>query len=512
MVSKKEDRLEDLLTKCRGFLRGKLDFVGNRNAVLMLVFLKFAQRNFIMCQHEIIMTEGVGELDNPELYEKAGVLYLETESTWNYVVQNVSSPDIALIVDRAFELTEKNNECLKGVFIPDFFSSMKIEPEILRAFIECVDSISEVETESGDIIGRVYEFFIRNYAMDERKIRGEYFTPKSIVELMVELIEPYEKVLYDPCFGTGGLFVQSVKLSEKIKSENTNLEIYGQEISTEIWRLAKLNLILRGIKADLGQKCVSVFTEDIHPDVKADFILANPPFNNRAWKNEIDFLHDKRFVGYDLIKSANANYGWILHIISKMSEDGVAGVILSNSAFNSEEDFLIRRSLVEQDKIEAIIVLPREMFYSTDISVALWIFNNNKNYKKTSEKTFKDRVNQVLFVDLRNWTQVRLNKNFVGFDENQIGKVKELFNAWRYENGNYSDISELCKSVSLDDIRKQNYNLSSSKYIDFEHKKSGDNFEKEMADLILELKEIKREEEENFELLKKSVESLGYEL
>jgi len=383
--------------------------------------------------------------------------------------------------------------------------------EKLRAFIESVDLISDVAGE--DIIGRVYEFFITHYAMDERKIRGEYFTPKSIVELMVELIEPFENSVYDPCFGTGGLFIQSAKLSQSAIN-NENLKLYGQEINSEMWRLAKLNLAMHGINADLGQKCVSVFTEDVHSGLKMDYILANPPFNLRSWLMDIDFEKDKRFFGYDLTKCANANYCWILHILSKLNENGVAGIVLSNSPLNSEEDYLIRKSLIEQDKIEAIIVFPREMFYSTDISVSLWIFNNNKKEKQVRGKILKDRSNQVLFVDLRSWNHIKNDGNFVCFDEEQIKKVKEIFNLWRLKNqqAEYCDVPELCKSASIDEIRKQNYNLVPSKYIDFEHKKAEMNFEEEMYNLISVLNEIKNEEAKSFKQLSNAIASLGYEL
>lgn len=513
MVNKKEDRLDDLLAKCRGFLRGKLDFVENRNAVLMLVFLKFAQDKFIKRQHEIIMEFGVEALDNIELYEKENVLYLDSNSTWSYIVQNSGSDDIAKFMDMALAAIEKNNKTLEGVFVPKFFSSLNIEPVKLRVFIECVDSITDVVSGSDDIIGRVYEFFIKHYAMDERKIRGEYFTPKSVVELMVELIEPFENSVYDPCFGTGGLFIQSAKLSQRVR-RNGNLKLYGQEINREMWRLAKLNLAIQGINADLGQKCVSVFSEDIHAGIKMDYILANPPFNLRSWEVEINFEKDERFLGYDLTKCANANYCWILHILSKLSENGVAGIILSNSPLNSEEDFSVRKSLIEQDKIEAIIVFPREMFYSTDISVSLWIFNNNKKERQLKSKSLKDRSNKVLFIDLRSWTQVRSEGNFVCFEEEQIQRVKEIFDLWRfeYQKSEYFDIPELCKIVSIDDIRKQNYNLIPSKYIDFEHKKFEMNFDEEITDLILELEGIKKEEDESFKRLTNVIKSLGYEI
>ncbi|MBR6164090.1 N-6 DNA methylase [bacterium] len=508
MLNKKEDRLDDILSKCRSFLRGKLDYVENRNAVLMLVFLKFAQDKFIARQHEIIMTEGVGALDDIDLYHRANVLYLEQCATWNYIVQNSSSSEIAKLVDEALSSTEKNNPVLEGVFLKGFFSSLDIEPEKLRAFIESVDLISDVAGE--DIIGRVYEFFITHYAMDERKIRGEYFTPKSIVELMVELIEPYENIVYEPCFGTGGLFVQSSKFSKKVKSGA--LGLFGQEINKEMWRLTKLNLALHGIQADLGQKCASVFLEDIHPTLKSDYILANPPFNQRSWRDGVDFLNDKRFSGFDFSKSPNGNYAWLLHILSKLNEGGVAGVILSNSPLNSEEEYLIRKSIVEGDKIEAIIVLPREMFYSTDISVSLWILNNNKKQGQKGGKIYRDRTEQVLFMDLRTWTQNRRDGNFVVLDEAQIEKIKEIFGSWRYESGVYSDIPELCASASLEAIRAQNYNLVPSRYIDFEHKNTDLNFEKEMSEIIEELREIKSENEKCFSLLKNAVESFGYDL
>ena len=276
----------------------------------------------------------------------------------------------------------------------------------LSSLIDTINNINTIEDKGHDIVGRVYEYFLGNFAIAEGKGKGEFYTPKSIVNLIANMIEPYKGKIYDPACGSGGMFVQSMKFINAHNGNKKDISIYGQEYTATTYKLAKMNLAIRGISANLGDVPADTFAKDQHKDLKADFIMANPPFNQKDWRGVNELLDDPRWSGYDVPPTSNANYGWILNMVSKLSQNGVAGFILANGALSGGgEEYKIRKKLIENDLVESIVILPRNLFYTTDISVTLWILNANKKQREFEQngkiKIHRDRTNEILFMDLR---------------------------------------------------------------------------------------------------------------
>jgi type I restriction enzyme M protein len=431
--------LEQVLWNCRVVLRNKCNKPDNRDAVLALIFLKFAGDKFEKRRNEIIAEKGKVPvfLEKPAFYLASNVFYLNETSRWPYIVKNASDDRIAVILDQAMADIEDKNESLKGALPQRFFSSLGVSGNDIKALVDEINKISEERFHEKDLIGRVYEYFLQQFAMDEAKEKGEFYTPKAIVNLIAELIEPYKGRIYDPCCGSGGMFVQSLKFVESHHGNKSEVSVYGQESDPDTYRLAKMNLAIRGISNNLGEKNASSFTDDLHKDLKVDFIMANPPFNLKNWRGANQLTVDPRWAGYGTPPVSNANYAWILHMLSKLDvTNGIAGFLLANGALGADsEEYNIRKQLIENDKIEAIIVLPREMFYSTDISVTLWILNNNKKAKTLNERALRDRRNEVLFIDLRTWNKNIYEKSYVTFDDAQIAAVKKIYNDWQGAGG-----------------------------------------------------------------------------
>ncbi|MBB4825015.1 type I restriction enzyme M protein [Sporosarcina luteola] len=512
----KEKKLEDILFDCRNVLRGKVEQADNRNAVMGLVFLKFAGDKFEARRNELIEEYGDNQifLNKPAFYLAENVFYLEETSRWTYITKNAGDNKIANILDQAMADIEKDNKPLQGALPQKFYSGLRVEVKTLKSLIDTVNQISEERFNEKDLIGRVYEYFLQHFAIDERKEKGEFYTPKSIVDLIAELIEPYEGKIYDPCCGSGGMFVQSVKFVENHNGNKINISVYGQESSPATYRLAKMNLAIRGIASDLGERNASSFLNDQHKDMKVDFIMANPPFNLKNWRDEDELTSDARWDGYGTPPVSNANYAWILHMLSKLDvTNGIAGFLLANGALGAEgEEANIRKMLVENNKVEAIFVLPRDMFYSTDISVTLWIINNNKKARVLNGRKLRDREEEILFVDLRRWNQNIYEKSYVMFDEQQILDIKKIYNSWQSINfeDEYSNIPELCRSVHKNEIREKGYSLVPSKYIEFIDRDLEIDFEAEMAKIQSDMQRILNEEKESQTMLQDAFRGIGY--
>ena len=510
---KKEKRtgLEAILWKCANILRTK-EKSDNRKAVLGLVFLKFVGDKFAQRQEEIKQMPDFDEiyLEMPQFYLSQNVFFLNETSRWNYIINNASQSNIATIIDQAMKDIEDTNPTLKGALDLNFYAPLNLETSKLKSLIDEINKISENNFHDKDLIGRVYEYFLSIFSIYEGKA-GEYYTPKPIVELLTELIEPYSGRIYDPCCGSGGMFVQSYKFLEAHNKEKAKLFVFGQEENSTTYKLAKMNLAIRGIPNDLGNKAISTFTEDLHKDKKMNYIIANPPFNLKDWYSTTG--QNCRFtLGGKLITppESNANYAWILHIINKLDvNNGIAGFLLANGALSAEQS--IRQKLIVEDKVEAIMILPREMFYSTDISVTAWIVNNNKKAKILNGRQLRDRTDEVLFVDLRSWNHNKFEKKFVTFEDAQIKKVKEIYNNWQdFDRSKYHDIPELCKSVTKEELAQKDYSLVPSKYIEFVDKDLDINYEKEMARIQNEMKELLKEEKKTQQMLKDAFEGIGY--
>src|SRR5699024_10828557 len=333
---------------------------------------------------------------------------------------------------------------------PDnYFSRLGLDKTKLASLIDKISEIDTIKDGSTDIVGRVYEYFLSKFALKEGKGKGEFYTPKTIVNLIAEMIEPYRGIIYDPACGSGGMFVQSVKFIEAHHGDKKEVSIYGQEYTNTTYKLAKMNLAIRGISANLGEKAADTFAQDQHKDLKADFIMANPPFNQKDWRGADELIDDPRWLGYEVPPKSNANYGWILNIVSKLSENGVAGFILAKGALSGGGDeYKIRKKLIENDLVEAIVILPRNMFYTTDISVTLWILNKNKmgGVKDTGDekRIQRNRKGQVLFMDLRQMGEP-FEKKFIQFADADIRKITDTYHQWQSEE--IEDVPEYCYSA-----------------------------------------------------------------
>ena len=522
-----EISLESILWNCRNELRGIGGTDNKRDAVIGLVFLKFAGDKFYKRRYEIEVECGDDEglleilLEKASSYNAHNVFYLRETSRWEHIKKNASANDIAVIVDTAMKDIEDDNPSLKGALPQRFYVPLNIPKENFKGLIDEVSKIDESRFDDEDLIGRVYEYFLQTYAVAGDKEDGEFYTPACAVKLIAELIEPYSGVVYDPCCGSGGMFVQSVKFVESHHGNKSNISIIGQEKTAVTWRLAKMNLAIRGISHNLGDKPASTFLDDRHLDKKVNFIMANPPFNLKKWRGEDELTDDYRWRGYGVPPAANANYAWILHMLSKLDvTDGIAGFLLANGALNSNSvEGGIRKQLIKNDKVEAIVVLPRDMFYTTDISVTLWIISNNKKARPLNGRQLRNRQNEVLFVDLRRWdsnveeyiidTVKKTKKRKVVFTDLQIAKIKKIYTSWQ-TGENYDDVPELCQSATKNEIAAQNYSLAPSKYIKFINRDLDIDYTSEMARIQDEMRLLMVSEKLSQSMLEDAFRGIGY--
>lgn len=530
--------LEDVLWDCRVSLRGVGSLDKNRDAVISLVFLKFAGDKFKKCREQIIKEYGdiPAFVEKPSFYNAENVFYLKETARWTYIVDHASQNDIAVIIDQAMADIENDNPSLAGALSKNLFSTLGADKNKIKGLIDSVNRIDEKRFHEEDLIGRVYEYFLQIYAASGTKEDGEFYTPASIVKLIAEIIEPYYGVVYDPCCGSGGMFVQSMKFVDKHNGNRDKISVIGQESVQETWRLCKMNLAIRGIAHNLGKTNASTFTDDQHKDKKVDYIMANPPFNLKNWRTENELINDARWSGYceTAPRVSNANYAWILHMISKLDVNhGIAGFLLANGALGDSDDAEIRKNILLKDKVEAIIVLPRDMFYTTDISVTLWIINMNKRAGTVNGRKVRDRSHEVLFMDLRTWDnnieEITIDKGKkkkkTVLTDGQIAKIKEIYTNWQSEDRTlYRDIPELCKSVKVNNsdltdveiknnvvtIEKQNYALMPSKYIEFIDHDLDIDYHTEMQRIQKEMSEVIKQEKESQELLSAAFKGIGY--
>lgn len=520
----KELTLEDALFACRNALRGVGSLEKNRDAVISLVFLRFAGDKFEKRRAELMEEYGdiPSFLEKPSFYNAANVFYLEEESRWSYLVKHASANDIAIKIDRAMALAEEKNPSLKGALPLNHFSTLGAEVRSIKALIDAINQISEKRYQEEDLIGRVYEYFLQTFAVGATKEDGEFYTPACVVQFIAEMIEPYEGVVYDPCCGSGGMFVQSTKFVEKHNGNMTAISVVGQESNPDTWRLCKMNLAIRGIAHNLGEEAKSTFTNDQHKDKKVDYIMANPPFNLKNWRDEDELTDDARWKGYTTPPVSNANYAWILHMLSKLDVNhGIAGFLLANGALNADGDEgAIRQKLLENDKVEAIIVLPRDMFYTTDISVTLWIVNMNKKAGVKNGRKLRDRCGEVLFMDLRTWNEnietytyeKGKRKKKTVFTSEQMEKAKTIYSSWQEEGGDYRDIPELCASVALNQdggIREKGFSLAPSAYVEFIDHDSEINAVEEIPNVRKSLLELLQEQKRCQEKLESTLTSIS---
>ncbi|EKO3724482.1 SAM-dependent DNA methyltransferase [Vibrio metschnikovii] len=517
-AKKNEKSFEETLWDAANKLRGSVESSEYKHIVLSLIFLKFISDTFEKQRQKLIDAGLEKHIDMVPAYTKDNVFYLPEESRWSFIQKNAKQEDISLKIDTALSTIEKTNKALQGALPDNYFSRLGLDVSKLAALIDVINNIDTLANPHEDVVGRVYEYFLSKFAIAEGKGKGEFYTPKSIVNLIAELIEPYKGKIYDPCCGSGGMFVQSMKFIENHKGNKKDVSVYGQEYTGATYKLAKMNLAIRGISANLGAAAKDTFANDQHETLKADFIMANPPFNQKDWRASDELVDDHRWDGYEAPPSSNANYAWILHMVSKLSENGVAGFILSNGALSGDgTEKAIRKKLIENNLVEAVIILPRSMFYTTDISVTLWILNKNKKAHTVPHedvtRNYRDREEEILFMDLRQRGEP-FEKKYVQFSEQDIRDFADTLHTWQQEGAEdkYKDIAEYCYSAKKAEVAAKDYSLVPSKYIEFINRDENVDFDEKMESLRSDFSSLLSKEEQSKNDLLNVFKELGYEI
>jgi len=433
-----EQGFEETLWDSANKLRGSVESSEYKHVVLSLIFLKFASDKFEARRQELIDEGKENYLEMVDFYAAKNVFYLPEESRWSYLVQHAKQDDIAIKIDTALHTVEKNNKALKGALPDNYYSRLGMQSKDLASLIDTINNIDTLDSNNtdtkdameNDIVGRVYEYFLGKFSAAEGKGGGEYYTPKCVVNLIAEMIEPYKGKIYDPCCGSGGMFVQSVKFVESHEGNSKDISIYGQENTATTYKLAKMNLAIRGISGNLGDVPGNTFFKDQHPDLKADFIMANPPFNQKDGRDKNELVDDARWAGYDTPPTGNANYAWILHMVSKLSENGTAGFVLANGSMSTATsgEGKIRQQMIENDLVDCMIALPGQLFYTTQIPVCLWFLSNNK--KEDGKLGHRDRQGETLFIDARN-IGAMIDRTHKELSADDIANIGKTYHAWR---------------------------------------------------------------------------------
>jgi type I restriction enzyme M protein len=507
---------EESLWDAANKLRGSVESSEYKHIVLSLIFLKFISDKFEK-QREKLISDGMGDyVDMVEFYAKDNVFYLPEEARWSFIQKQTKQDDIAVKIDTALHTVEKNNASLKGALPDNYFSRLGLDVSKLAALIDTINNIDTIANEchmtEEDLVGRVYEYFLGKFAANEGKGGGEFYTPKSVVTLIAEMLEPYKGKIYDPCCGSGGMFVQSLKFIDSHKGSKKNISIYGQEYTSTTHKLAKMNLAVRGINGNLGDVAGDTFFKDQHPDLKADFILSNPPFNQKQWRAENELVDDPRWAGYEVPPTGNANYAWIMHMISKLSENGTAGFVLANGSMSSNTggEGTIRQKIIENDLVDCMIALPGQLFYTTQIPVCLWFITKNK--KENIELGYRDRQGETLFIDAREMgTMVsRVHKELTTDD---IAEIAKTYHAWRGEKKdcNYEDKAGYSKSATIEEIKANDFVLAPGRYVGaVESEDDGISFEVKMQELSQTLYSQMELAETLDKSIRQNLEVLGY--
>lgn len=502
----KELSIEDKLWETANTLRGSMDASQYRNVVLGLIFLKYVSDSFETRYDELLKSEYPEDAEDPDMYLSENIFWVPKKARWELIQKSAKMPQIGEIIDEAMSEIEKNNDSLRGVLSKNYSS-----PDLDKARLgEVVDLISDIKLDNkqSDVLGRVYEYFLNEFASQEGKKGGEFYTPRSIVRILVEMIEPFKGRIYDPCCGSGGMFVQSDKFVEEHQGKIGDLSVYGEESNPTTWKLAKMNLAIRGIDNNLGPHQGDTFTNDLHKGERFDYILANPPFNVKSWNGEK--LHDDARWKYGIPPEGNANYAWIEHIISKLAPDGKAGFVLANGALSTskKDELAIRKAILEDDKIDAIVALPDKMFYSTGIPVSLWFIDMNK--ESSNERS---RKGETLFIDARNMGEM-IDRTHRAFNKEDVKKIADTYHSYRGTNGEkYKDVPGFCKIAKLDEIAKNDYVLTPGRYVGFaKQEDDGEPYEVKMRRLTSELKVQFEESNKLQSEIKDVLKELGYEI
>jgi len=513
---------EQKLWQAADKLRGTMDAAEYKHTVLGLIFLKYISDSFESRRQWLVRetadpdsdyftkneTQRACIAEDRDEYLAENVFWVPPKARWIELQNNAKQPTIGKLIDDAMALIERENPSLKGI-LPKNYARPDLDKTRLGELIDLIGTIAvgDAQSRSQDVLGRVYEYFLGKFASAEGKAGGEFYTPSCVVRVLVEMIEPFRGRVYDPCCGSGGMFVQSEKFVEAHGGKRSDIAVYGQESNPTTWRLAKMNLAIRGIESHLGDQWADTFAVDKHTDLKADFILANPPFNISDWGGE-RLKEDKRWV-YGIPPAGNANFGWVQHMIHHLAPNGIAGFVLANGSMssNSGGEGEIRKAIVQADLVDCMIAMPGQLFYSTPIPVCLWFLTRNK-----ASKGMRDRRGETLFIDARKMGTLvdRVHRELTDAD---IQKITGTYHAWRGEKdaGTYEDMAGFCNSAKRETIEKHGFVLTPGRYVGAEEAEDdGEPFAEKMARLTKALNEQFSESARLEKAIRANLKGLGF--
>ena len=477
-------------------LRGSMDAAEYKHVVLGLIFLKYISDRF-EAKYQELVNEGYDMEEDKDEYAAENIFYVPQNARWSGIAENAHKPKIGIVIDEAMRLIENENERLKGV-LPKNFARPELDKQKLGDVVDLFTNIQMKEQgESKDILGRTYEYCLSMFASAEGKNAGEFYTPSCIVRTLVEVLKPYHGRVYDPACGSGGMFVQSAKFIERHQGKINDISVFGQEYNPTTWKMAQMNLAIRGIEANLGDFNADTFFKDVHPTLKADFVMANPPFNMKEWG--ADKLQDDVRWKYGIPPSGNANFAWLQHMIHHLSPNGKIGMVLANGSLSSQSggEGTIRENILKADLVECIVAMPSQLFYSTQIPVCLWFLNRAKK-----------QPGKVLFIDARNMGSM-VTRKLRELTEEDILKIAGTYDD--YVAGTLEDEKGYCAVVGMDEIEKQDYILTPGRYVGItKTEDDGEPFQEKMERLTGELSELFAKSHELEAEIKKQLASIGF--
>lgn len=494
---------EQTLWKAADKLRNNMDAAEYKHIVLGLIFLKYITDSFEEVRKKL-KEDKEADLEDVDEYRRFNAFWVPKKARWAYIQSSAKQPDIGQIIDEAMDAIEKDNPVLKGV-LPKDYSRQQLDKSRLGELIDLISTIGFSSKDGGkDVLGRIYEYFLGLFADAEGKNGGQFYTPASIVKLLVAMIEPFKGRVYDPCCGSGGMFVQSEKFILAHQGKIKDLTVFGQESNHTTWKLCKMNLAIRGIESTIAWG--DSFHDDYHKELKADFVIANPPFNDSDWKGE-KLQNDVRWK-YGVPPTGNANYAWIQHFIHHLAPAGIAGFVMANGSLssNTSGEGEIRKNIVEADLVDCIVAMPGQLFYNTMIPACLWFVSRDRKDHK-----FRNREGEVLFIDTRNMGHL-IDRRHKELTDEDIQKISDTYHAWRGEGGKYEDVKGFCKAVKLDEIRKHEHILTPGRYVGTEDvEEDAEKFDEKMKRLTNGLSEQFKKSKELEDEIKKNLKGIGYD-
>jgi len=489
-----EEPIEKQLWKSADKLRKNIDAAEYKHVVLGLIFLKYISDAFESLYEKLKAGEGDYKGADPEdidEYKAENVFFVPAEARWSFLQSKAKQPDIGKFLDDAMDAIEKQNPSLKGV-LPKVYSLGNLDATNLGGLVDLIGNVAlgDAKARSADVLGHVFEYFLGQFALAEGKKGGQFYTPRSVVELLVEMLEPYNGRVFDPCCGSGGMFVHSEKFVTSHQGKVNDISIYGQESNLTTWRLCKMNLAIRGIESSqVKWNNEGSFLNDLHKDLKADYVLANPPFNDSDWSGEL-LRNDARWK-YGVPPEGNANYAWIQHFIYHLAPHGIAGFVLAKGSLTSKTsgEGEIRKNMIEERLVDCIVNLPPKLFLNTQIPACLWFISRNKANGK-----FRNRRDEILFIDARNLGHL-INRKTREFSEEDIQKIASTYHNWRNPEGNYEDVKGFCNSTPIDRVRELDYVLTPGRYVGLPDDEDDFDFKERFTKLKAEFEEELKEEE-----------------